>query len=197
MGVGCRGRQSPCPLVEKLPTSKRSHKGRRTMPRWRLETIGPAVLAPRRTKETFGVHLERGRLANLETAQSGPGAPSQVAISKQVSGAASDSMGSALASGDTSSNAQRLDNLPRGFGLQARAHVMAVQLGPTTEPLGVPLCPQARLLVKHGRDRDWRAAQSMPGSAHRQQGMPRIRNRCLGAPAQYFQSPHKMDVHNR
>jgi hypothetical protein len=32
--------------------------------------------------------------------------------------------------------------------------------------------------------------------AHRQQGTPQIRNRCLGAAAQYVTCPHKMDVHH-
>ena len=34
-------------------------------------------------------------------------------------------------------------------------------------PVGVPLCPQARQLAEHGRDRDRRAARPMPRPAHR------------------------------
>ncbi len=44
---------------------------------------------------------------------------------------------------------------------------------------------------------DWRPAQPMLGSAHRQPRAPRCRNRCLGAPAQYFPRPYQVDVHNR
>ena len=47
-------------------------------------------------------------------------------------------------------------------------------------PAGVPLCPQARQLAEHGRDRDWRAAQPMPGPAYRNPGTTCVRNRRLG-----------------
>jgi hypothetical protein len=55
----------------------------------------------------------------------------------------------------------------------------------SAEPPRLPLPSQARQLVDDDKNREWRAAPSMPGSAHRQQRTSRIRNRCLGAPAQY------------
>ena len=64
-------------------------------------------------------------------------------------------------------------------------------------PAGVPLRPQARQLAEHSRDRDWRAAQPMPGPAYRNPGTTCVRNRRLGTAAQCFRSPHQMDVHNR
>jgi hypothetical protein len=64
-------------------------------------------------------------------------------------------------------------------------------------PAGVPLCPQARQLAQHGRDRNRRAARPMPRQAHRHPATTRIRDRHLGTPAQRLESPHQMDVHNR
>ena len=64
-------------------------------------------------------------------------------------------------------------------------------------PAGVPLCPQARQLAEHGRDRDRRAARPMSRPAHRHQGATRRRDRRLGTTAQCFRRPHQMDVHNR
>jgi transposase len=61
--------------------------------------------------------------------------------------------------------------------------------------LEFPLCPQARQLAQHGRDRDWRAAKPMPGPAHRHPGTARIRDRRLAATAQCLTRPHQMDVH--
>jgi transposase len=48
-----------------------------------------------------------------------------------------------------------------------------------------------------GRDRDRRAADPMPGQAHRHQGAARIRDRRLGTTAQCLGGEHQMDVHNR
>jgi hypothetical protein len=62
---------------------------------------------------------------------------------------------------------------------------------------GVPLRPQPRQLAEHGRDRDRRAARSMPGPAHRHPAAARSRDRTLGTTAQCLRSSHQMDVHNR
>src|SRR6266851_9435042 len=47
----------------------------------------------------------------------------------------------------------------------------------TGAPAGVPLCPQTRQLAQHGRDRDRRAARSVPRPAHRRAPAARRRNR--------------------
>ena len=82
---------------------------------------------------------------------------------------------------------------------RARSSVTTVSTSATggAAPAGVPLCPQARQLAEHGRDRDWRAAQPMSGPAYRNPGTTCVRNRRLGTAAQCFRSPHQMDVHNR
>jgi transposase len=57
--------------------------------------------------------------------------------------------------------------------------------------------PQARQLAQHGRDRDRRAARSVPGSQNRRARAPRPRNRRLGTTAKRCLRPRQMDVHNR
>ena len=64
-------------------------------------------------------------------------------------------------------------------------------------PLGVPLHPQACQLAQHGRDRDRRAARSVPGPQNRRLEAPRQRNRRVGTTAKRRCRPHQMDVHNR
>ena len=90
-----------------------------------------------------------------------------------------------------------LDNLSTHFRRLALPGLPALRSATGAAPAGVPLCPQARQLAEHGRDRDWRAAQPMPGPAHRHPGATRIRDRRLGTTAQCLRSPHQMDVHNR
>ena len=62
---------------------------------------------------------------------------------------------------------------------------------------GVPLHPQARELVEHGRDRDRGAQGPVPGPADRHARGARAGNRCLGARAQRRRRTHYLDVHDR
>jgi hypothetical protein len=68
---------------------------------------------------------------------------------------------------------------------------------PRNTPARIPLCPQARQLAQHGRDRDRRAARPMPGQAHRQPRATPSRDRGLGKTAKLGTQPHQMDVHNQ
>jgi hypothetical protein len=61
-------------------------------------------------------------------------------------------------------------------------------------PLGVPLHPQACQLAQHGRDRNRRAARSVPGPQNRRPETPRQRNRRVGTTAKRRCRPHQMDV---
>ena len=61
-----------------------------------------------------------------------------------------------------------LDNLSTHFGRRALSSLPRLRSATGAAPAGVPLRPQARQLAEHGGDRDWRAAQPMPGQAHRQ-----------------------------
>ena len=90
-----------------------------------------------------------------------------------------------------------LDNLSTHFGRRALPGLPRLRSAPGAAPIGVPLCPQARQLAEHGRDRDRCAAQPMPGPAHRHPGATRLRDRRLGTTAQCLRGPHQMDVHNR
>jgi len=83
------------------------------------------------------------------------------------------------------------------LGRRAVPGIPRVRSATRAAPIGVPLCSQARQLVKHGRDRDRCAARSMPRQAHCHPRAPRIRDRCLGTIAQCLRGPHQMDVHNR
>lgn len=58
----------------------------------------------------------------------------------------------------------------------------------------VPPRPQACQLAEHGRDRDWRATQPMPGSADSMHTTHRVRGGGLGATTQCLARPHQMDV---
>ena len=90
-----------------------------------------------------------------------------------------------------------LDNLSTHSAGALYQAFPAVRSATRAAPIGVPLRSQARQLVEHGRDRDRRAAQPMPGSAHWRARAARVRDRRLGATAQCHRRTHQMDVHNR
>src|SRR5215216_5952527 len=64
-------------------------------------------------------------------------------------------------------------------------------------PPRVPLHPQARQLVQHGRDRDRGAARPMPRPSNRPSRGTQLRDRRMGAATKRDRRSHQVDVHNR
>ena len=61
-----------------------------------------------------------------------------------------------------------LDNLSTHLDRLALSSLSSLRSATGAALARVPLCPQARQLVEHGRDRDRSTAEPMPGQTHRQ-----------------------------
>jgi transposase len=94
---------------------------------------------------------------------------------------------------DSSGDGQPVDTFSR-LPLRSLPGARGVSSAPQDR---VPLHPKARQLAQHGRDRDRRAALSVPRPPHRRTRVSGRRGRRLGASTQCRRRPDQMDVHYR